>query len=203
MKRMIILDAFIAFFHNVLAFFYTVTRKLGFPNYGVAIICFTCSFRALIWPLSKWQAEKMEAFRKMTLHIQQIKEKHKNDHSQMQAEMALQYKKNGVNPITAVLPVLLQMPVLAGMYYAIQSFSYVGQPNFLWMKNIAIGDPLYIIPVLVALSTFVLQKNSNTNKGIGFGLPIFIGVMSVHLPAGVGIYWISGNLIQWGQKYFL
>lgn len=197
------MDTFIAFFHNALAFFYMITRKVGFPNYGLAIVCFTCSFRALIWPLSRWQAKKMKAVQELTPHIQKIKEMYKDDYKKMQTELALQYKKSGVNPLAGFLPVLLQMPILAGMYYAIQSFSYVGQPNFLWMKNIAIGDPLYIIPVLVALSTFVLQKNSNTNKGIGFGLPIFIGVMSVHLPAGVGIYWISGNLIQWGQKYFL
>jgi YidC/Oxa1 family membrane protein insertase len=145
----------------------------------------------------------MKAVQELTPHIQKIKEMYKDDYKKMQTELALQYKKSGVNPLGGFLPVLLQMPILAGMYYAIQSFSYVGQPKFLWMKNIAIGDPLYIIPVLVALSTFVLQKNSNTNKGIGFGLAIFIGVMSVHLPAGLGIYWISGNLIQWGQKYFL
>lgn len=193
---------FITFFHNALAFFYMVTRNMGIPNYGLAIVFFTCSFRALIWPLTRWQAKKMKAFQELTPHIQRIKETYKNDYQKMQTELAMQYRKSGVNPLAGFLPVLVQMPILTGMYYSIQSFSYVSQPNFLWVENLAVSDPLYVIPVLVAISAFLLQKNSSTNKALAVGLPIFIGIMAVHLPAGVGVYWISGNLIQWGQNYF-
>ena len=85
---------------------------------------------------------------------------------------------------------------MIGIFYGIRDFSYVGPNNFLWIQNISEPDPLFILPVLSALTTFIQSKqsmpdtSSAQNKIMLYFMPIFIGYISFQFPAGLVLYWV-------------
>ena len=111
------------------------------------------------------------------------------------------------------LPLLAQMPVLMAMFYALQSLDYGGDPSFLWLANLSQPDPMYILPVLSALSTFVVQKQTTAKSGsaqtqmqmkiMSIVMPLFIGWISLNFAAGLVIYWIVNNVMQILQQWWM
>lgn len=191
-----------------LTFFYNLTIKVGFPNYGVAIVLLTVVIRMLLLPLTIKQIKSMKSMRELGPKIKDVQEKYKNDKARQQQEVASMYKSAGVNPLAGCLPLLIQMPFLTGIFYAIRDFQYVSQPSFLWIKTLASSDPLYIFPVLAAFTTYLssqqtMTDSSQQSKMMLMIMPIFIGYMTLRFPAGLGLYWVSSNLIQIVQQRFL
>ncbi|WP_243638737.1 YidC/Oxa1 family membrane protein insertase [Lucifera butyrica] len=191
-----------------LTFFYDLTSKLGFPNYGIAIILLTVTIRMLLYPLTAKQVKSMQGMRELGPKIKEMQEKYKDDKLKQQEEMAKLYKNAGVNPMAGCLPMLVQMPFLTGIFYAIRNFSYVSQPSFLWIKTLAGKDPLFILPVLAAITTYVSSQQTMTdpsqqNKMMLLVMPFFIGFMTLRFPAGLGLYWVVSNLVQILQQRFL
>jgi YidC/Oxa1 family membrane protein insertase len=123
--------------------------------------------------------------------------------------MGLLYKEAGVNPIAGCLPMIIQMPFLIGIFYAIRDFHYLNQPVFLWMQDLAKPDPTYVLPVLSALTTYIQQKQTSTadmtqqNKMMLIFMPIFIGYISLTFPGGLVLYWVISNLIQIIQTWWM
>ena len=136
----------------------------------------------------------------------QIQEKYKNDKQRLNMELANLYKQENVNPLAGCLPLLVQMPIMIGIFYGIRDFHYVGPANFLWIQSISNPDPMYILPVLSALTTFVQSKqtmpdtSSAQNKMMLYFMPLFIGYISFSFPAGLVLYWVVMNLMQIGQQ---
>ena len=126
----------------------------------------------------------------------------------LQKEMARIYKDAGVNPLAGCLPLIAQMPILMGMFYALQNFKYAGDPSFLWLANLSLPDPYYVLPVLSALTTFIQQKQTTTEmnqqmKMMMIFMPIFIGWISLTFPAGLVIYWVISNITQIFQQWWM
>ena len=98
------------------------------------------------------------------------------------------------------------LPIMIGIFYGIRDFHYVGPANFLWIQSISNPDPMYILPVLSALTTFVQSKqtmpdtSSAQNKMMLYFMPLFIGYISFSFPAGLVLYWVVMNLMQIGQQ---
>ena len=127
------------------------------------------------------------------------------DKAKQQEEIAKLYKKAGVNPMAGCLPSLIQMPVLASMFYALRNFSYISHPGFLWIKTLAGRDPFYILPVLAAITTYIssrqtMVRSGSQNAGMSVIMPLVIGYMAIHFPAGLGLYWVVSNLFQIVQQ---
>lgn len=201
-------DYVIGLMQMALTFSYNITSDVGFPNYGLAIILLTVFIKMLLYPLTVKQVESTKAMKKLGPQIKLLQEKHKDNKAKQQEEVARLYKETGANPLMGCLPLLIQMPFLTGMFYAIRGFSYVSHPSFLWIKNLAGSDPFYIIPVLTALTTYVSSKQTMTdasqqNKVMLMCMPLFIGFMSMKFPAGLGLYWLVSNLVQACQQWFL
>ena len=135
------------------------------------------------------------------------------DPKRLQQEMGALYRNAGVNPLAGCLPLLVQMPFLMGMFYALQSLDYGGDPTFLWIENLSNPDPFYILPVLSAVSTYVLQKQTASSSGsaqmqmqmkiMAVVMPLFIGWISCNFAAGLVIYWIVNNVIQILQQWWM
>lgn len=199
---------FSGFMQMALTFFYNLTGKIGFPNYGLAIILLTVVIRMLLFPLTAKQLKSMEAMRQLSPKLKELQEKYKNDQPRQQQEVAKLYKTAGVNPLTGCLPLLVQMPLLTGIFYAIRTFHYVSQPSFFWIRTLAGSDPLYIMPLLAALTTYVSSRQTMLDSGqqtkiMQMLMPLFIGFMTLRFPAALGLYWVSGNLIQILQQRLL
>ena len=191
---------------QVITFRYGLTNMLGVPSYGLAIVIMTIIVKLILYPLTKKQIESTKAMMSIQPKMKELQEKYKDDKQRLNMELANLYKNEGVNPLAGCLPLLVQMPIMIGIFYGIRDFSYAGPSNFLWMESISNPDPMYILPVLSALTTFIQSKqtmpdtSSPQNKIMLYFMPLFIGYISLNFPAGLVIYWVVMNIMQIGQQ---
>lgn len=190
-----------------LQFCYETTSTLGFPSYGLAIIVMTIIIKILLLPLAVKQIRSMKGLQAIQPKIQEIQKKYKGDRARMTAEMQKLYRENNVSPLAGCLPLLIQMPFLISIYYALQGFHYEAEhESFLWLDSLATPDSLYLLPVLAALSTWIISwqtspKNvQGTQKTMLYVMPLFIGYISMSFPSGLVIYWVVCNLFQLVQQ---
>lgn len=195
---------------QALAFFYNLTSAAGVANYGLAIIIMTIVVKIILWPLTQKQIQSMKDMMKIQPMMDEIRAKYKDDKERMNYELANLYKKMHINPLSGCLPLLIQFPIMIGIFYGIRDFQYVGPANFLWMETISKPDPWYVLPVLSALTTFITSKQSMPSPGAGksplntkmmtYFMPLFIGYISINFPAGLVLYWVVMNLMQIAQQ---
>lgn len=191
---------------QVITILYNLTSSLGMPSYGLAIVLMTIIVKLILYPLSKKQIESTKAMMELQPKMKAIQEKYKDDKQRLNMELANLYKSEGVNPLAGCLPLLIQMPIMIGIFYGIRDFQYAGSAAFLWMENISNPDPTYILPVLSALTTFISSKQTMPdtgnpqNKIMLYFMPLFIGYISLSFPAGLVLYWVVMNIMQIAQQ---
>ena len=196
---------------QVITVIYSFLHGIGFPNYGVAIIIMTVLVKLILYPLTKKQIESTKAMMEIQPKMKAIQEKYKDDKQRLNMELANLYKNEGVNPLAGCLPLIIQMPIMIGIFYGIRDFQYEGSASFLWMESISAPDPTYILPVLSALTTFIASKQTMPATGAGgaqnkmmmYFMPLFIGYISLTFPAGLVLYWVVMNIMQIGQQYMM
>lgn len=194
---------------SALTFFYNVTITLGYANYGVAIILLTIVIKAILYPLTVKQVKSMKAMQDIQPKMKQLQEKYKGNPEKLNKELASLYKEAGVNPLAGCLPLIVQMPFLISIFFAIRDYHYMQQPpSFLWMTDLAQPDPTYILPVLSAATTYYQQKQTTTEmtqqtKMMMIFMPLFIGYISLSFPGGLVLYWVISNLFQIFQQWFM
>ena len=195
--------------HFAMEFLYSITEKLGFGSYGLAIILLTIVIKVLLYPLTVKQLKSMRAMQKMQPKLKKLQEKYKDNPQVMQQKLMKLYQDEGVNPLAGCLPLLIQMPILMGMYYALFNFDYGGvEPSFLWLPSLSHTDPFYVLPVLSALTTFLQQKMTMTeatqqSKVLMVVMPLFIGWISLTFPSGLVLYWVTMNIVQILQQWWI
>lgn len=191
---------------QVITILYNFTSGVGMPSYGLAIVLMTVIVKLILYPLSKKQIESTKAMMELQPKMKAIQEKFKDDKQRLNMELANLYKSEGVNPLAGCLPLLIQMPIMIGIFYGIRDFQYAGSAAFLWMENISNPDPTYILPVLSALTTFISSKQTMPdtgnpqNKIMLYFMPLFIGYISLSFPAGLVLYWVVMNIMQIAQQ---
>lgn len=208
-----IFQVLVDFMRTLLTYCYNLTEALGFPSYGIAIIIMTIGIKAILAPLTAKQVKSMKGMQKLQPKMKEIQNKYKNDPQRAQQEIAKMYKELGVNPLSGCLPLLVQMPFLIAIFYALQGYPYdPAYESFLWLPSLGEADHLYILPVLSALSTFVMSKQTAQDAtGAGAGqqkimqifMPLFIGYISLNFPSGLVIYWVISNIFQMIQQFFI
>lgn len=186
-----------------------ITEHIPGGNYGVAIIIITLLIRFVIIPLSISQYRSQIKLKKMQPELKKLKEKYgdiKNDltkQQEYQKEMAELMKTTGWNPVMGCLPLLIQLPIFSALYYAISRTEEIRTSSFLW-TDLGHADPYYILPIIAAFTTFIqmkIMKSMNAAeeqmpllKMQQFIMPVIILSMGIFAPAGLVIYWITGNL---------
>ncbi|SUP43942.1 YidC/Oxa1 family membrane protein insertase [Veillonella criceti] len=208
-----IFQVLVDFMRTLLTYCYNLTQAIGFPSYGIAIIILTIAIKAVLAPLTAKQVKSMKGMQKLQPKMKEIQKKYKNDPQRAQQEIAKMYKELGVNPLSGCLPLLVQMPFLIAIFYALQGYPYdPAYESFLWLPSLGEADHLYILPVLSALSTFVMSKQTaGDNSGVAAGqqkvmqifMPLFIGYISLNFPSGLVIYWVVSNVFQMIQQFFI
>ena len=203
-------------------------------NVVLSIIVFTLIVRLATMPLTLKQQRSTKAMQELQPELKKIQEKYKNDKERAaQAQWEL-YREYGVNPMAGCLPLLIQFPILLGLYRAIVATlaatqhqlldlsgrlwvpglaSQVPMDNeFLWL-NLAVPDPLYILPILVVVTTYLSQKlmmPSTPSSGTGDSqqdqaaamtrqmttiMPLMFGIFALSFASGLSIYFIGSNLV--------
>ena len=183
-------------------------------NYGVAIILFTIIIYMLFFPL-KWRSTK--SMKKAQKHAprmkelqQKIKELKSNDPRLKELQMEQLRLMKEANPLGGCLPLLIQMPFLIALYSAITISIDFRQAPFLWIRDLSAGDPIHLLPFLMAGSMVVLQlitpapsADPLQRKMMAVILPVMMLYMLWSAPSGLLLYWLVGNIVGFGQQMLI
>ncbi|PCI60500.1 MAG: membrane protein insertase YidC [Gammaproteobacteria bacterium] len=172
-------------------------------NWGIAIIVITLIVKGGMYPLTKVQYTSMARMRELQPKMAALKERFGDDRQKMsQATMAL-YKKEKVNPAGGCFPLLLQMPIFLALYWVfLESVELRHAPFFLWIQDLSAMDPYYVMPVLMGISMFVMQKmqpvtvQDPMQQKIMKYMPVVFSVFMAWFPSGLVLYWFISNLIS-------
>lgn len=200
---------FQTYFVHPFALFIKYVADLFSGNYGLAIILVTLIIRLVLMPLMLRQyknqmamKEKMDVLKPEMDAIQKKMkaEKDPKKKQELQAEMMGLYQKHGVNPLNmGCLPILIQMPILTGFYYAIRGSQEIAHHKFLWFS---LGHPDYVITIIAGLIYYFQFKVSQSNmpsaqqeqmKYMGLLSPLMIVMFSLKAPAALPLYWVVGG----------
>jgi YidC/Oxa1 family membrane protein insertase len=184
-------------------------------SYVLTIAVFTLSIRLLILPLNIKSSRSNARLQEIQPELDAIKKKYASDPQKMQTEYSKYMKENNVSMLGGCLPSLLPLPILFALYAVFMNISpdSVQNASFLWIPNVFEKDPIYVLPVLSFLSTYIptllLTKSTPKNEnGPNMGsmnimMAGMMGVMAVNFKAILVIYWIIGGIIQLIQTYFV
>lgn len=178
-------------------------------NWGFAIICVTFVIKAVFYKLSEASYKSMARMKKLQPKLAALKERHGDDRTKMgQATMEL-YKKEKVNPLGGCLPMIVQIPVFIALYWTLlESVELRQAPWILWIQDLSIKDPYYILPVIMAATMYFQQKLNPAPvdpiqaKVMQF-LPLIFGVFFAFFPAGLVLYWVVNNSLSMAQQYYI
>lgn len=151
----------------------------------------------------------MAQMAKLQPELKKLQDKYKDKPEVMQRKLMEMYSREGVQPLAGCLPLLMQMPILMAMYYALYNFDYGGNaPSFLWLENLSTPDALYILPLLSAATTYLQQKITTVEQTpqmriMQVIMPLFILWISLQFPSGLVLYWTTMNVMQIIQQLWL
>ena len=181
----------------------------GVGNWGVAIILLTLVIKSLFFKLSATSYRSMAKMRKVAPEMQRIKEENKGDRQKQQQETMKLFQREKINPLGGCLPILVQMPVFISLYYVLlESVELRQAPFFLWINDLSVMDPYFVLPILMGASMF-LQTRLNptpadpTQAQVMKWMPVIFSVFMLWFPAGLVLYWLTNNLLSIAQQYLI
>lgn len=188
-------------------------------NYGLSIIIFAIVVKLFLVPLTIKQTKSMEQMSELQPKIKEIQEKYKNDKEKINIKTMELYKEHKINPFGGCLPMLIQLPVIFGMFTALRNPGmYVFgseeiyrsiDTSFLWLSNLSDPD-LWILPITAGITTYFSSltmatgKSDNpTQKMMLYMMPVMIIWWGRSFPAGLTLYWVISNLFQAVQQVLI
>ena len=185
-------------------------------NWGVAIIILTVIINLALLPLRIFSMRSALKMQKLQPQMKAIQERYKKypmrdpKRQEMNAEIGELYKREGVNPAGGCLPLLIQMPFLWAFYTMLGNAIELRQAPFLWLHDLSSPDKLFIMPVVIVISTYLMQKMTPSSgmdpkqqQMMTLMMPLMIGWFSFNLPSGLSVYWTVGNIIGIAQQYIM
>lgn len=179
-------------------------------NWGFAIILTTFVVRGIMYPLTKAQYTSMAKMRLLQPKLAALKERYGDDRQKMSQGMMELYKKEKVNPLGGCLPILVQMPIFISLYWVLmESVELRHAPFILWIHDLSVRDPYFVLPILMGISMYLIQKMSPTTvtdplqqKVMQF-MPIIFTFFFLWFPAGLTLYWLVSNVVTIAQQWYI
>lgn len=177
-------------------------------NWGWAIVLLTLTVKAALYPLTRASYKSMARMKALSPRMEQLKKQYGDDKVKLQQAMMNMYKEEKVNPIGGCLPMLLQIPVFIGLYWALLGSVELRQAHFLWINDLSKPDPFYILPVVLAATMF-LQTFLNPPAADPMQqkmmriMPLAFSVMFFFFPAGLVVYWLANNILSMSQQWYV
>ena len=197
-------------------------------NYGVAIILVTVCIRLLFFPLASFSFRSMGKMKLLQPEMTRLKELHKEDKMKLQQEMMALYKREGVNPMSGCLPILVQIPVFFALYKVLfVTIEMRHMPFYGWIHDLSAKDPTSLFnlfgllpydvpsflvigawPIAMGVSMWIQQKLNPAppdpmQAKIFMFFPIFLTVLLAPFPAGLVIYWTFNNILTLIQQFYI
>ena len=182
---------------------------MGVGNWGVAIILLTLTIKAIFFKLSATSYRSMAKMRKVAPEMQRIKEQNKNDRQKAQMETMKLFQREKINPLGGCLPMLVQMPVFIALYYVLlESVELRQAPFFLWINDLSVMDPYFVLPILMGASMFLQTRLNPTpadpmQAQVMKWMPVVFSVFMLWFPAGLVLYWLTNNILSIAQQWVI
>jgi YidC/Oxa1 family membrane protein insertase len=186
--------------HGVTWALYGMHEILG-VGYGWVLVLFGLLIRLALWPLNAKAMRSQMKNMEIQPKLKEIQAKFKNEPEKLQKEMLRLYKEEGFNPMGGCLPMLIPLPILITLFFVFQStIAFRGVP-FLWLPDLSRADPLYILPVLLGVSMFLMQWLSTRSmtevnpqmKFMMYAMPVVMTVIFLNFASGLNLYYASMN----------
>lgn len=178
-------------------------------NWGWAIVFITIVTRIPFIPLINKSQKSMKKLQEIQPKMNEIKEKFKKDPKRMQLEMTTLYKKHKVNPLGGCLPILIQIPVFFALYKVLLvAIELRGAPFLLWITDLSVKDPFYVLPIVMGVTMVIQQKMTPTSMDpkqakIMMLMPVIFTFMFLNFASGLVLYWLVNNLLSIVQQFFV
>ncbi|WP_339045764.1 membrane protein insertase YidC [Candidatus Mesenet endosymbiont of Agriotes lineatus] len=205
----------------LLEYFHTV-----FKNFGLAILLLTLLIKLIMLPLSNKSYISTFRLKQLQPEMLRIKELYKNDKMKLNKEMSSLFKKHNINPMSGLLPILIQIPVFFALYKVLfVTIEMRHAPFYLWIHDLSSPDPMNILtlfglldynppisigilPIILGMTMIIQQKlsydnNSSENMQVTKFLPYIFTFLFASFPAGLIIYWICSNTITIMQQLII
>ncbi len=186
------------------------------PNYGWCIVILTIGINMALLPLKLSGMKGMKKMSALQPEIQAINEKYRGipltdpRKAQQNEEIMALYKRHGVNPLGAgCLPLLLQIPFFFAFYKVLSVSIEMRGADWLWIHDLSQFDPWYLLPVVMVITQFILQKMTpNTTadpaqQKMMLFMPLMFGFLFFKAQAGLVLYWLTSNIVGVAQQAFI
>ena len=178
-------------------------------NWGFAIILLTVLIKAAFFKLSATSYRSMANMRRVQPKMMAIREEFADDKQKQSQAMMDLYRKEKINPMGGCLPILVQMPVFIALYWVLmESVELRHSPFILWIDDLSVMDPFFVLPILMGASMWFMQKLNPPppdpmQAKIMQWLPIIFTFFFLWFPAGLVLYWVVNNLLSMAQQYVI
>jgi len=188
--------------------FWLLGKAFGiFGNWGVAIIAVTFLIKLAFYKLTESSGRSMAKMRNLQPRLKALQERYKDDRQQLSQAMMELYKREKVNPAAGCLPILIQMPFFLAFYWALlESVEMRQAPFALWITDLSVKDPFFILPLIMGAAMFFQQKlNPQVGDPVQVKvmqmMPIIFTVFFAFFPAGLVLYWVTNTLLSIAQQW--
>jgi YidC/Oxa1 family membrane protein insertase len=202
-----IIRPFVSIIMTILVFLHTQLTW----TYGWVLVVFGVLMRVVLFPLNH-KAMKAQ-LRNMAVQplVQEIQKKHKDNPEKLQKEMMKLHREHGFNPLAGCIPMLLPWPVLIALFFVFQNTIELRGVPFLWLPDLSAKDPFYILPVILALSMFLMQWVSLRSldtpnqqmKMMMYIMPPMMLFIFANLASGLNLYYATANIATIPQQVWI
>jgi YidC/Oxa1 family membrane protein insertase len=188
----------------------------GTNNWGWAIVIVGILLNLLTLPSRLMMTKSSLKMMRIQPKVDALKRKYAhlkfNDpkKTEMNTEMMQLYKTEGVSMYGGCLPMLIQMPLLYAIYEVLENAIELRQAHWFWLPDLSAPDPLYILPILIIVTMFLVQyitpspgMDPAQRRMMAFFMPVMFGFFMLHFPSGLALYWTVGNLINLGIQIWI
>ena len=186
--------------------------RLGL-SYGWILVVFGVAVRIILWPLNQRAMRSSLAMQRLQPELQAVQAKHKGDPQKLQVAMTQLYKEHCMSPFSSLsgcLPMLIPLPVFFALFFVFQNtIEFRGVP-FLWLPDISIKDPVYVLPILVAVTAVGLSwigmrgiKSNEQQKMMMYMMPVMMLFIFLNMASGLNLYYLVQNLASLPQQWLI
>jgi YidC/Oxa1 family membrane protein insertase len=182
-------------------------------SYGWILVIFGIAVRIVLWPLNQKAMRSSMAMQRLQPELQAIQTKYKGDAQKLQSEMMRVYKEHGMSPFSSLsgcLPMLIPLPVFFALFFVFQNTIEFRGVSFLWLPDISVKDPYFVLPVLVAATAMVLSfigmkgiKANEQQKMMMYLMPAMMLFIFFSMASGLNLYYLVQNLASLPQQWLI
>lgn len=182
-------------------------------SYGWVLVIFGVLVRLLLWPLNQNAMRSSMKMQRIQPELAELQKKYRNDPEKQREAMLKLYQQHGMSPFSPVLgclPMLLPMPILFALYFALSNTIELRGVPFLWLPDLSLRDPYFITPIFMGISMFVVSwigmrgmPPSPQGKMMAYVMPVMFTAIFWNFASGLNLYYAVQNVATLPQQWLL